>query len=130
MEYKCLAENPNQEEVLAEIDRIPEEIERGIIVLSLGNYNLFNARREGKSIATYLLRGGEEKPAGLVFKIDKHFDWKNLKQVIGERFKEDYGIYGYEFLWKVGDDEKQEHHLLRYDAIEIRRKKSLEKWVV
>ena len=143
MKPRRTIENPSQEEVLSEINNVPEEIERGIIVLSLDSYDLFNAKREGKSIATYNLKGDEEdytniepdlivkseipeeKPAGLVFKIGEHFDWKNLKKVVNGKIHEGYGIYGYEFLWK-----DKGFHLLRYDAIVIRGKKSLEEWVV
>jgi hypothetical protein len=143
MRYNCLSENPSQERVLADINNVPEKIERGIIVLSLMSYNLFNSRREGRAIATYHLKGdekdstgieleliiksknSEEKPAGLVFKIDKQFDWKSLKGVVNEKIREGYGIYGYEFLWK-----DEGFHLLRYNAIALRGKKSLEEWMV
>jgi hypothetical protein len=128
MEYNCLAENPSQERVLSEIDNVPEEVERGIIVLSLNSQSLFGVGAE--RIKNYNpneeRKENEEKPVGLVFKIDGHFDWKNLKGVINEKIRDGYGIYSYEFLWKAKDDGKEKHHLLRYDAIEIRGKKSLE----
>ncbi len=140
MEYKCLAENPSQEELLREFLRIPKKIKWGLIGLSFENYDLFKARENGKSILTWIFKGEngkdadyskveprttlppknpDDKPVGLCFKFEEEWNFEKFrKQVLERKLKEGYVISGYEFLWK-----DQGFHLLRYDAIVIREKK-------